>query len=215
MKILKKILGSALVEKIMIVVFSLVAGAAVITFLVNQVNEAKKPVLDVDEQLNGGYSNEDILPNIVIPEREGYFFTYIATEEDEQNGYTEHKSTFDAFNAVKDVRFIAEVVVYLDEVKSVEFYNYFVDFVESLDDVKFFIVIKENDSFGSYYTSDRIEFRFSECNDYLFSYARRLSDGREDILIKNPSTIRIDGYPTQAIFEDFIKDVPLHEENVC
>lgn len=41
MKILKKILGSALVEKIMIVVFSLIAGAAVITFLVNQINKSK------------------------------------------------------------------------------------------------------------------------------------------------------------------------------
>src|SRR5690554_1684226 len=117
----------------------------------------------------GGYSNEDILPNIVIPEKEGYYFTYIETKEDEQNGYTEYDSTYYAFKDVKDVRFEAEVVVYLDEVKSVEFYNYFVDFVESLDDVKFFIVIKENDSFRPY-GFDQKEFKFSGCNDYLFSY---------------------------------------------
>lgn len=49
MKFLRKIKGSALVEKIMIVVFSLAAGAAVITYLVGKVNEAKEPVGDFSE----------------------------------------------------------------------------------------------------------------------------------------------------------------------
>lgn len=49
MKLLKKIKASALVEKIMIVVFSLVAGAAVITFLVNQIKKAQD--IDVDVSL--------------------------------------------------------------------------------------------------------------------------------------------------------------------
>src|SRR5690554_3219339 len=69
MKLLKKIKASALVEKIMIVVFSLVAGAAIITFLVNQIKKAQD--IDVDVSLiqdeitdtNNDNENEDSNPD--------------------------------------------------------------------------------------------------------------------------------------------------------
>src|SRR5690554_6687768 len=128
MNFLKKIRGSALVEKIMIVVFSLVVGSVVISFLIGQIKKAQNLEVDVGLISENLEDNVDDDP-VGFQELTGSQFRYHYFTDPDVNNNRQFLSGW-VYHVNSDAEMRGYMYIFMDDPDSLNLYNAFVEFAK-------------------------------------------------------------------------------------